>query len=110
MHEKKQSKKRNLETPAQFKTPTKGNMEAKPIQKKVWELNQFIFRSLNISCYQLQEKQKKIGNDENEPPGKRQRKQGHGQVHEELEKNSDDVDDEHFEPLKLVMFSISLVL
>ena len=96
--------------PAQFKTPTKGNTAAKPIQKKVWELNQFIFRSLNISCYQLQEKRKKIGNDENEPPGKRQRKQGHGQVHEELEKKSDDVDDENFEPLKLVMFSISLVL
>jgi hypothetical protein len=49
LHEKKQSKKRNLKTLAQSKTPTKGNTAANPIQKKVWELNQFIFRSFFMS-------------------------------------------------------------
>ena len=70
-------------------------------------MNQFNFRSLNISCHHLQEKRKKIRNDENDRPGKRQRKEV--QVEDELEKISDDVDDsdEDFEPLKSVKFSIN---
>jgi hypothetical protein len=55
----------------------------------------------------LQEKRKMNDKTENEPPRKRQRKQ----VHEEVEEISGDADDGDFqvEPLKSVMFSISLV-